>query len=330
MSCTKFAFAGFRHGHIFALYNALKGREDARIVGCWEADPAAKAEAEAKGVVFTYDTLEQLLADPQVDVVAIGDYFAARGGIALRALQAGKHVLADKPLCTSRKEAEAIAKEAAASGLAVGIMLDFMDNSSAVTAMDAVRRGMLGKINNISMNGQHPLLYGSRPGWYYEEGKHCGVINDIAIHAVDACRLFTECDVAEVVGARCWNFYADQEPRFEDSAQLLLRMENGAGIMADVSYAVPDAQLYSLPAYWHVRIWGQLGMLEFGINQPQVTFFSKYEAGTQVLPMLPVEKTYLDTYLEALAEPEKIAALNKRNIASTIQTLWVQEVADGI
>ena len=49
MRCTNFAFAGFRHDHIFMLYNALSAREDIRIVGAFEADAQARANAEKKG-----------------------------------------------------------------------------------------------------------------------------------------------------------------------------------------------------------------------------------------------------------------------------------------
>ena len=330
MVCTKFAFAGFRHGHIFSLYNALLEREDICILGAWEADPAARAQAEEKGVKFTYDSLDQLLADPDVEVVAIGDYYAARGNIALRALQAGKHVLADKPLCTSRKEAEAIEQEAAKRGLAVGLMLDLRDNAQWATVLDAVENGIIGKINNIIFEGQHPLMYGIRPGWYFEEGKHGGVINDIAIHAVDIVRLLTHSDVDAVVGARCWNFYAQQEPGFGDSGQFVLRMGSSAGVMGDVSYSAPDGQLFSLPCYWHFRIWGEKGLLDFAYNQPEITLYAKGEQGGRPLPLLENFTTYLDRFLAALKTPENIPALNRENLASTCQTLWVQEVADGL
>ena len=184
MRCTKFAFAGFRHDHITVLYNALKTREDACIVGAWENNADARAAAEKKGVTFTYDTLDQLLADPEVEVVAIGDYFGARGGIAIRALRAGKHVLSDKPICTSLEELEIIRQEAKAAGLAVGMMLDLRDNPRLVTAMEAIRSGVIGKVSNVCFEGQHPLWYDVRPGWYFEEGTHGGVINESATQGI--------------------------------------------------------------------------------------------------------------------------------------------------
>ena len=328
MGCTKFAFAGFRHDHITVLYKALGKREDACIVGAWEGDKDARAAAEKKGIVFTYETLDQLLADPEVEVVAIGDYFGARGNIAIRALRAGKHVLADKPLCTSLEELDIIRKEAQASGLAVGMMLDLRDNPRLYTAMEAIRSGVIGKISAVCFEGQHPLWYDARPGWYFEEGKHGGVINDIAIHGIDILRYITGGNVAKVNAARCWNFYADRHPHFDDCAQLMLEMENGAGVVGDVSYAAPDVQLFGLPTYWHFRVWGDKGLLDFGVNIPEVTLYAKGEQGGRVLETVTPEKNYLDNFLDVLPCPEARAAYTRNNLESQAQTLLVQKVAD--
>ena len=48
----KLAFAGFRHGHIYSLFSSAKTREDIEIVGAWEANEQARAEAEEKGVLL--------------------------------------------------------------------------------------------------------------------------------------------------------------------------------------------------------------------------------------------------------------------------------------
>lgn len=329
MRCTNFAFAGFRHDHIFMLYNALSVREDIRIVGAFEADAQARANAEKKGVVFTYDSLEQLLADPQVEVVAIGDYFGARGGIAIRALQAGKHVLSDKPICTSLRELETIRAEAEARNLTVGMMLDMRSNPRIYTALEAIRNGAVGKISNVCFEGQHPLMYGLRPRWYYEEGKHGGVINDIAIHGIDILRLLGCGKVAKVVGARSWNFYAYDDPQFEDCTQFILEMENGAGVIGDVSYSCPDVQLYGLPTYWHFRVWGDQGMLDFGVNLPEVTLYAKGESRGRALDLITPEADYLDLFLQALANPALRAKHNAENYFSSEQTLLVQQAADN-
>lgn len=320
------AFAGFRHVHIFGLYDLAEKRDDLKIVGAWEDDETSRKAAEEKGVIFRYKTYEDLLSDPAVDIVAIGDYYAARGELAIAALRAGKHVLTDKPLCSSRKEWETIREEREKSGLTVGIMLDLADNANFHAAVEAIREGALGKINNIVFEGQHPLLYGTRPGWYFEKGKYGGVVNDIAIHGIDFVRTLTGSGVEEVIGARSWNFYAKEVPHFKDSAQFILKMASGAGLIADVSYSAPDTQGYSLPAYWHFRVWGEKGMMEWSYSSDGVTFYPTGENGGRKLSGLPPEKNYLDRFLAAVRTRDD--AYSEAMLRATEDTLGIQEKAE--
>lgn len=105
----KIAFAGFRHGHINTLYKLAEGNPDVEIVAAYEADADARSTAEKTlGVRFTHESYEDMLKDESIDVVAIGDYYGIRGSLAIAALKAGKHVYADKPLCTSLSELDEI------------------------------------------------------------------------------------------------------------------------------------------------------------------------------------------------------------------------------
>ena len=103
------AFAGFRHSHILGLYKSAMENENVNIVGSFEENDAARIEAESKnGIKFTYDTYDAVLCDASVDAIAIGDYYGKRGEMVISALKHGKHVICDKPICTSLKELEEI------------------------------------------------------------------------------------------------------------------------------------------------------------------------------------------------------------------------------
>lgn len=346
----KFAFAGLRHGHILSLITTLSARKDAVVLGAYDStcpggstcardrnstcggngtqDLSVKLEGEKRGITHWYASMDELLADPEVDVVAVGDCFADRGSLAIQALKAGKHVVADKPLCTSLEELAIIREEAAKQHKTVGIMLDLIDHPNVVTAMQAVRSGLLGKVNNIIYEGQHPLMYESRPRWYFEEGKHGGVINDIAIHGIDYCRQMTGARLEKVIGARCWNFYAKEAPGFKDSAQLMLQLEGGIGVIADVSYASPDSQGYSHPSYWHTRIMGEKGYLTFGCNTDGVEVCLNGESGTRRLEDVPVTSTWLDRFYQAVADESLRPSYTEDMLLSQEESLLVQKAAD--
>lgn len=324
----KLAFAGFRHGHIYSLYNAALTREDIEIVGAWEADEAARREAEGKGVSFTHASLDDLLTSSGADAVAVGDCYGLRGQIAISALKAGKHLISDKPLCTSLDELVEIRALCEEKSLAVGIMLDLRDYENVVTAKAAIDEGLIGKINNICFEGQHPLNYGSRPAWYFEPGMQGGTVNDIAIHGVDLVRLFTGSDLETVLAARTWNFYAKEVPHFSDSAQFLIRLASGAGVMADVSYAAPSTLGYSHSAYWHFRIWGDKGMIEFNAVSSGVKAWLDGEKEPRVLSPVKVNKNYVDRFVSSVTNPALRAEMTRDMLDSAEQTLKIQAHAD--
>ena len=72
----KFAFAGFRHGHVNALYKLAKDNPRVEIAAAWEADEKARRQAEENlGVKFTHDDYNDAISSEDIDVVVIGDYY---------------------------------------------------------------------------------------------------------------------------------------------------------------------------------------------------------------------------------------------------------------
>lgn len=265
---VKFAFAGFRHPHINAFYKMCLENPDVEIVAAFEENAEARAAAEENlGVKFTHSSYEEMLRE-DIDVVAIGDYYGIRGSRAIEALKAGKNIYSDKPLCTSLTELDEIEKIASEKNLKVGVMLDVRYIGWVEPLKKLISDGTLGEIHQITFGGEHPLMYGSRAGWYFEEGKHGGTINDIAVHGIDITEYVTGLSLKNIVAAREWNAYAKEVPYFMDSAQFMAELSNGAGLMADVSYAAPNSSGYTLPFYWRFNFWGTKGVCEVNYNAP--------------------------------------------------------------
>ena len=325
MKKIRLGFAGLRHNHIFALYDLAKQKSDIEIAGVFENTAEGINAAKERNIEITHSSYDKLLEE--TDAVAIGSYYTNRGTLAIEALRAGKHVISDKPLCTSLEELAVIKKTAEEKSLTVGIMLDLRDNKNTAAAQRVIIGGEIGKINNIRFEGQHPLMYGTRPAWYFEKGKYGGVINDIAIHGIDLVRRFTGSDVEKVLAARCWNFYADKCPDFKDSAQLMLEMGNGAGVIADVSYSAPNSHGYSLPFYWEFLICGSKGILRFHANSDGVELYRSGETKVQKISPILTERDYLDEITDEI-KGNNTNAVTKQAILSTEQTLRIQQFAD--
>ena len=323
----KVAFAGFRHGHIRCLYDLVQKHPDLEIVASCE-ESQAEAGSMLDGIKITHDDFDRMLKDSQIDIIAIGDYFGKRGSLLVRSLQAGKHVIADKPICTSLAELELAAKLASEKGLKIGCQLDMRAELNLVKARELIRGGRIGEVNAISFGGQHPLLKNSRPKWYFEEGKHGGVINDIAIHGIDIVEWVTGLEFVEVNAARSWNATAGDCKFFNDAGQFMLTMSNGCGVLGDISYFSPDSCGYSLPYYWNFFFWGSKGVIRANLSDETIEMACDGEKTLQRIPR-PANKPpdYLAQFLADI-EGRPLELSTEIVLSASRKTLMIQGVAD--
>ena len=317
------AFAGFRHGHIYTLYDMAEKNDSTHILGCFEENDAAREAAKnTRELDFCYASYEEILADKRVDAVAIGDYYGKRGKMVIDALKSGKHVIADKPICTSLCELSEIERLSKEKGLVVSCMLDMRYNKHIETVSDLLSKGTIGKLINISFTGQHCLDYGNRPSWYYEEGKHGGTINDIAIHGIDLIRMLTGKNLTKVNCAKVWNGFATKELQFCDCGQFMAEFED-ISVMADVSYAAPKCNV-TLPTYWDFYFWGTEGMINFRNSDSAVHVYRS--CAKDVESALPVRNN-LDDFIDEICGKSVVFG-TAQTLQSQRQVLLIQKEAD--
>jgi predicted dehydrogenase len=326
----KIAFAGFRHGHILSLYALAQAREDLEVVAACEEHAETRAQLQKSGSAeITHTDLDTLLA-VDADIIAIGDYFARRGSVAVRALEAGHHVIVDKPLCTQMEALDQIAALTQQKKLKVGCMLTMRDSPQINGVRALIRAGRIGEIHAISFGGQHPLMLGSRPSWYFAEGKHGGTITDIAIHAIDALPWITGLQFKTINAARCWNAFAPDFPHFEDAAQMMLEMDNGCGVLGDVSYFAPDTAGYNMPYYWRTTYWGRDGVIETSTTAKEINILGKDDKEVQTVALpAAIKGGYLQAFLDDIAGKTPQNGLDTAAVlASARAVIRVQQAAD--
>ncbi len=290
------AFAGFRHSHIFGLYNTAVSNPEVNITGCFENDEnAQKSASETHNIVFNYTSYQEILDDKTVDAVAIGDYYGIRGKMVISALSAGKHVICDKPICTDLKDLETIKKLAEENNLQVCCMLDLRYMPQIPEVCRIIKSGELGDVINVSFTGQHFLDYGNRPGWYFENGKHGGTINDIAIHGIDLVRFITGKNITKMNCVKSWNAFAEKEPDFKDCGQFMIEMDD-ISVMGDVSYAAPGYKGI-MPTYWNFKFWCRNGMITFSYCDNKIHIFRNDETIIECKESVP---GYLDDFIKGI------------------------------
>ncbi|MCQ2377614.1 MAG: Gfo/Idh/MocA family oxidoreductase [Victivallaceae bacterium] len=322
----KIAFSGLRHAHIFSLLKkaVAAGLE---IVAVCEEDPDWDLLSGHPEVKITHRDFAEMLASTDCDIVAIGDFYAKRGETALRALRAGKHIISDKPLCTTLHQLNEIEAVARDRKLKIGCMYELRYLKSALAVKRLISSGTLGEITQIQFNGQHPLDRAHRPGWYFEPGKHGGTINDLAGHAVDLIMWLTASPIRDIVFARTWQTPLAAETALADAAQMGFSLKNGCGVIGDVSYSALDSFGFGLPTYWRFNIWGTRGMVEFSCADEVRLYRAQAKQCEILVPDAVNQGDYLSRFLDDVegktVDPETVSLL-----FSARKTLEIQDFAD--
>jgi len=233
----RIALVGFRHGHMLSFVSMARALDYCEVVGVVEESDDDLSILERTELQRTHPTFDDLLADVGFDLVATAEYYAKRGSVIIKALEHGKHVITDKPLCTSIDELRTIKGLCDEGGPEVSMQLSMRFGAPYERMRKLVQGGAIGDFLAATTFGQHPLGYpDSRPGWYFEDGKHGGTINDILIHGADMLRYVTGREFERVVAAEAWNASLPEVPFFQVGAQCLLTMTGGPRVLADVSY----------------------------------------------------------------------------------------------
>jgi predicted dehydrogenase len=143
---------------------------DVRFVADVLTDRAAR-QAERYGVAAS-GSVEEALARDDVELVVNLTIPAAHADVAHRALQAGKHVWNEKPLATSRADAESLVSEADRLGLRLGGAPDTVLGPGIQTARRMVERGDIGRplTASVVMQQAGPHHWHPNPDFLYQAG----------------------------------------------------------------------------------------------------------------------------------------------------------------
>ncbi|MFI5355805.1 MAG: Gfo/Idh/MocA family protein [Opitutales bacterium] len=327
---TRLAFIGFQHPHVWDLVTRAQSHPEIEVVACCEEDAATRAAlADGQRVRITHEDYRAMLAAVPCEAVVVGEWFAKRGRVVLDCLAAGRHVLADKPMCTTLAEHAEIVRQATARKLTVGMMLDMRDSGVFRQVRELVRAGEIGEVRAGSLGGQHPLLPGVRPGWYHEADKHGGTINDIGVHAFDLLPWITGLELRRVTAARVWAAGVPAGSHFVNAGQCLLELANGAGLMVDVSYFSPNSQGYTLPMYWRLTLWGSRGVLEASLTAKEITLHLEGEKTGRAVPLAAADPGgYLNAFLDEVRGRPGPGVTSAEVFRASWVTLKVQVAAD--
>ena len=262
-------------------------------------------------------------------------------------LEAGIHVICDKPLTTTVEDALALAQIVRKSGLIFGLTHNYTGYPLVRQAREMIEAGELGRIRVVQVEyaqdwlttavertGQKQAVWRTDPA----QSGPAGSLGDIGTHAYNiACF---------VTGLRCDQVAADVSifvpgRRLDDNVQVLLRFEGGARGMLWASQVAPGNE-----NNLRLRVYGEKAGIEWGQENPNYLRFTPYgkppatisRAGAGATPSVKqasrIPSGHPEGYLEAFAQlyadlAEQIAARNARR-APMPASLLVPKVEDGV
>ena len=212
---------------------------DAKLVAVWNRTPErAQATAEKYGCRWVAD-LQDLVNDPEIQVVNVCTASGAHLEPAVAAARAGKHVLVEKPLEVTTARCDAIIRAAQEAGVKLGVVFPSRTAPGNQAIKAKVEAGHFGKLILAAV-----AVPWYRTQEYYDSGAWRGTwaldgggaLMNQAIHNVDLLQWFAG-PVAEVKAyAEC---LAHERIEVEDTAVAILRFANGAlgHILATTSLA---------------------------------------------------------------------------------------------
>jgi 1,5-anhydro-D-fructose reductase (1,5-anhydro-D-mannitol-forming) len=204
------------------------------------------------GAAKAFNSLDAFLSDPALDAVYIATPNNVHAEQAIRAAQANKHVLCEKPMAISVDDAERMIEACKDSGVALGVVFQNRYHAAHVRARGVVASGTLGEIQFVSAQLCRGFPRGHWEGWRNDPvASGAGAIVAQSVHPIDLLRFLLGSEIVKVQGMS--DIAPPQRP-VEEIVFSTLQFENG------IHASVVAGQI--LPSYDNdIVIYGSKGKL---------------------------------------------------------------------
>jgi predicted dehydrogenase len=233
----------------------------------------AKSVADQFGAPRAYGDPAELLADDEVDGVSICTWNNTHATWAIAAVEAGKHVLVEKPLSRTYAEALEIQRVVERHDRVVQVGFVRRHSPNAQVLKSFIDSGDLGQIYYAKASCIRRI--GNPGGWFADkEVAGGGPLIDVGVHVIDLCWYLMGSPRAVAVSGNTYSVLGNRAnitslPRWkvsdydpdknsvEDMANAVVRFENGASLMVDASFT-----LHAVKDSLNVSVFGDKGGAE--------------------------------------------------------------------
>jgi predicted dehydrogenase len=247
------------------------------------------------------DRLETILDDPTIDLVSVCTPDQTHADIVVAVLEAGKHVLVEKPMASSPEQCARMVQAWRRSGKVGAVQHQFRFEPWFHTAAKLAQEGAIGKVISVHSAYIHRFIERSRlypPAWRLESAHASPPALLGGIHLLDYFRFLMGCEVVRVSALA--NHLAFPDYPNPDYVEALLTFANGAIGHLTVALGIDQ------PQYHPLRVYGTGGTLADGyLIREQST---KYVVESEPLPRRP----FYQRVGRALLNPERVTRLLRR------------------
>jgi predicted dehydrogenase len=262
----------------------------ARLVGVTSSSPERSREAaERIGVARAYASLDELLADDDVEVVHICSPNALHASQAAAVIAAGRHIVCEKPLATSASDAEELVTAATSAGVVATVPFVYRFHSMVREAQARFLEGEAGRL--LTINGSYLQDWLLDPGddnWRVDAvaGGASRSFADIGSHLVDLIEFVTGDRILRVAAVKR-TFYPSRAEHAsvstEDAVALVLETRGGAIGSLLVSQVAPGRK-----NRLHVELAGSAESIGFDQENPESLWLGR-RSGSELLQRDPAQ-----------------------------------------
>lgn len=283
---------------VFMHIPTLLDCEGVEVAALCDLDEARlRVAGDRFGVAARYRDLDRMLAQERLDGLVVATPHVAHAGPAIAGLEAGCHVLVEKPMATSTGDARAIAAAAERAGREVMVPTGLNFTKQSARAAEWVRVGRIGALRHVVCQMGSPLddlmagrpmketedhLFRPPPSTWADPARAGGYGWGQLSHAL-AWVAYVTGEGFERMG--CLDGKSPSGVDYYDAA--MGRMTNGATLALSGASTVPK----HVGMHTDVRLYGTEGMVAFS-NLPARLELRRHDGADEALPMTDMEGVY--------------------------------------
>ncbi len=246
---------------------------------CDTNEEKLQALAKELNVANTFTDYRDLIADPNVDAVIIASPDQDHRKMILDTLDAGKHILCEKPVALTREDCEAIvaAVEKSDRKFMVGQVCRFTPGFKQ--AKEIIESGAIGELTFVESEYAHDYTAIYAKGSWRSDPVRNGVVGG-GCHAVDLLRWIAG-DPEEVMAYGTHKTFAELVP-YDDTHVAVMKFPNG--VIGKVFVSISCRRNYTM----RTVLYGTHGTIIVDNKTPEMTLFHLDENGNTVTEIIPL------------------------------------------